>query len=439
VSAQEVDYAARGREMHSLATRLWPIPRSLAGPAFRESLDIIEAEHGPIERHHFESGSRVLDWTVPPEWHIREAWVKGPDGQTVIDMRDSNLHVVSYSEPVHAEMELEELQERLWSLPDQPDAIPYRTSYYNRSWGFCLTENRRRSMAPGRYEVHIDAELRPGRLELGEITVPGQTDREVLLSTYLCHPSMANNELSGPMVVAQLADLLRARDQQPRFTYRLLFVPETIGAIAYLARFGQRLRERLDAGYVVTCIGDPGPFTYKRSRRGGTLADRAALHVLEHAGEPYGVTDYYPARSDERQYCSPGFDLPVGSLMRTPYFGYPEYHTSLDDLELVTAEALAGSLHMYHRLVECLEAARPYQVTVAEGEPELGSRGLYATTGGATVDEQAKLDMMFLLNYCDGSGDLLAAGERIGRPIWELQPTVERLVEHDLLTPVQSA
>jgi aminopeptidase-like protein len=419
--------------MHELATRLWPITRSLAGPGFRESLGIIEEAHGPIERHRFQTGEQVLDWVVPPEWHIREAWIKGPDGQTVVDIRDSNLHVVSYSEPVHAEMTLEELQERLWSLPEQPDAIPYRTSYYNRSWGFCLQDRRRRELVPGTYEVHIDAELVEGQIELGEITIPGQTEQEVLLSTYLCHPSMANNELSGPMVVAQLGDLLRARAEPPRFTYRLLLVPETIGAIAYLARFGARLRERLVAGYVVTCIGDPGAFTYKHSRRGGTLADRAALHVLRHAGEEYGEADFYPPCSDERQYCSPGFDLPVGSLMRTPYFVYPQYHTSLDDLDLVTADALGGSLRMYHRVIEAIEAAATYRVTVAEGEPRLGPRGLYAATGGAKVNDEAKRDMMFLLNYCDGGADLLAAAERAGRPIWELEPTVRRLLDHDLL------
>lgn len=430
-----VDYAARGRDMHALAARLWPLPRSLAGPAYRESLAIIEEACGPIERHHFDTGEQVLDWTVPPEWDIREAWIKGPEGETVVDFRDSNLHVVSYSEPVDAEMELDDLLERLFSLPDQPNAIPYRTTYYKRSWGFCLSDRRRRALRPGRYTVHIDADLLPGQVELGEITIPGRTDSEVLLSTYLCHPSMANNELSGPMIVSQLADLLRAREPAPRYTYRLLFVPETIGAICYLARFGERLRERLAAGYVVTCIGDPGAFTYKLSRQGDSLADRAALHVLQHSGVPHRVIDYYPAGSDERQYCSPGFNLPVGSLMRSTYDTFDEYHTSLDDLELVTAEALGHSLRLYHRLIEALEAAETYEVTVPYGEPQLSPRGLYPTVGAAKSFEQERRDMMFLLNWCDGQGDLLAAGERSGRPIWELAPTVRQLLEHDLLRP----
>jgi len=428
-----VDYAARGRDMHALATRLWPLPRSLAGPAYRESLAMIEEVCGPIERHHFDTGEQVFDWTVPPEWDIREAWIRGPDGETVVDLRDSNLHVVSYSEPVDAELDLEDLQERLHSLPDQPDAIPYRTTYYTRSWGFCLSDRQRSELRPGRYTVHIDADLRPGRVELGEITIPGRTDEEVLLSTYLCHPSMANNELSGPMIVSQLADLLKAREPAPRYTYRLLFVPETIGAICYLARFGDRLRERLAAGYVVTCIGDPGDFTYKLSRRGNSLADRAARHVLTHAGEPHRIVDYYPAGSDERQYCSPGFNLPVGSLMRSTYDRFTEYHTSLDDLTLVTPDALAGSLRMYHRLIEAIEAAETFEVTVPYGEPLLSPRGLYPTTGAADPFERGKQDMMFLLNYCDGSADLLAAGDRIGRPIWDLRPHADRLVQHDLL------
>ncbi len=434
-----VDYDALGREMHALARELFPIPRSLAGPAYRKSLAILERETGPMERHRFESGQAAFDWTVPPEWDIREAWIKAPDGEIVADLRDTNLHVVSYSVPVHAHLSLRELQEHLHSLPEQPDAVPYRTTYYERTWGFCLSESRRRQLEPGSYEVYIDSELRPGRVELGEITVEGSSTTEVLLSTYLCHPSMANNELSGPVVVAALARLLRERKPRPRFTYRLLFIPETIGAICYLSRFGDRLLERLAAGYVVTCIGDPGAFTYKVSRRGDSLADRAARHVLEQAGEPYRVIDYYPAGSDERQYCSPGFNLPVGSLMRSTYDTFPEYHTSLDDLELVTAEALAGSLRMYHRLVEAIEAAETFRVTQPHCEPQLSQRGLYPTTGAAKSFSQDRRDMMFLLNYCDGTQDLLAAAERVGRPVWELRPMAELLAEHDLLQRVSSA
>ena len=435
MTGHEPDFEALGREMHALATRLFPLPRSLAGSAFRDSLAMIEEVTGPMERHRFATGESVLDWTVPPEWELREAWIKGPDGRKVVDMADTNLHVVSYSVPVSQRMSLDSLQEHLFSLPEQPDAIPYRTTYYKRDWGFCLSESQRRALEPGEYEVHIDSELPDGHVEIGEVVIPGSSDREVLLSTYLCHPSMANNELSGPMVVAQLARLLAQREQ-PHYTYRCLFAPETIGAICYLSRFGDRLRERLAAGYVVTCIGDPGPFTYKFSRQGDSLADRAALHVLTQSDEPHRLMDFYPARSDERQYCSPGYDLPVGSLLRSTYDTFSEYHTSNDDLELVTADALGHSLRVYHRVIEALEAARTYEATMPYGEPQMSKRGLYPTTGAIRSLEGERRDMMFLLNWCDGQGDLLAAGERVGRPIWELAPVARTLVEHDLLRPV---
>jgi aminopeptidase-like protein len=346
---------------------------------------------------------------------------------------------VSYSIPVHTRLPLEELQEHLHSLPEQPDAIPYRTTYYDEDWGFCLTDRQRRELAPGEYEVCVDADLVPGHVELGEVTVEGETEQEVLLSTYCCHPSMANNELSGPVLTAQLARLMQERPSRPRLTYRFLFVPETIGAICYLSRFGERLRERLAAGFVVTCIGDPGGFTYKLSRRGDSLADRVAQHVLQHAGKPFRVVDYYPAGSDERQYCSPGFNLPVGSLMRSTYPTYPEYHTSLDDLSFVTPEALGDSLAMYHRILEALEAAETFETTMPYGEPQLSPRGLYPKTGAAKTLAQRTRDMMFLLNFCDGTGDLLAAGDRVGRPIWELRPTAELLCEHGLLKRVAQA
>jgi aminopeptidase-like protein len=341
--------------------------------------------------------------------------------------------VVGYSEPVHLHLSLDELQPHLHSLPEQPDAIPYRTSYYQRDWGFCLTETQRRALPPGRYEVLIDAELAPGHLELAEVVIPGVTSAEVLFSTYCCHPSLANNELSGPVVVAHLARLLRHRASLPRLTYRFLFAPETIGAIAYLSRFGERLKRRLAAGYVVTCVGDPGGFTYKRSRRGDTLADRIAEHCLRHAGHPYRTVDFFATGSDERQYCSPGFDLPVGSLMRSMYGTYPEYHTSMDDLSLITPRALGESLELYNLIVESLEANEILGRTLPWCEPNLGSRGLYRTTGGAAVSEQRFHDMMHLLNFCDGGRDLLATAERASRPIWELAPIAQMLCDHDLL------
>jgi aminopeptidase-like protein len=424
---------ALGRRMHALASDLFPITRSLAGPGFRSTLERIEDTCGPLARHRFATGERVFDWVVPREWTIRDAWIKGPDGRIVVSLANSNLHVVSHSVPVHAHLALDDLQEHLHSLPEQPGAIPYRTSYYSETWGFCLSDHVRRSLALGRYEVLIDADLRPGHLELGELTIEGSSDREVLFWTYCCHPSMANNELSGPVLCAHLAALLGDSDVDLRHTYRFVFAPETIGAIAYLSRFGERLRRTLAAGYVVTCVGDPGAFTYKRSRRGDTLADRAAEHALAHSGAPYEVLDFFPSGSDERQFCSPGFDLPVGSLMRSMYWTYPEYHTSLDDLDLVTADALGESLSVYRRIVETLEGNETFESTMPYCEPHLGGRGLYPATGGGLGTQQRIHDMNWLLNLCDGSGDLLAVAERAGRPLWELRSVAEVLREHGLL------
>ena len=421
-----------GARLHALAAELWPINRSITGPGFRESLAILERTAGPMERHRFATGEEVFDWTIPREWTLREGWLKGPDGQVVCSLEQSNLHVMSYSSPVHARLSLAELQEHLHSLPEQPDAIPYRTSYYREAWGFCLADRVRRELPEGSYEAYIDSDLAPGHVEVGEVVVPGRSEQEVLFWTYCCHPSMANNELSGPVIVAHLAERLRDRPEPPRLTYRFAFGPETIGAIAYLSKLGAHLKERLVAGYVVTCAGDPGKPHYKRSRRGETLADRAALHVLRHHGE-HAVQDFYPLGADERQFCSPGFDLPVGSLMRTPYWEDPEYHTSLDDLELVTPEALGESFELYARIVDALEAAETFENLQPYCEPQLGKRGLYPTTGGPTHREQRVHDLMQVLNYCDGSADLLAVAERAGRPAWELREVAGLLAEHGLL------
>lgn len=418
-----------GEAMHALATRLWPIARSLTGPGFRESLAIIAETAGPMEIHRWPTGEQVLDWQVPDEWTIREAWIRGPGGERVVDFAEHNLHVLGYSEPVHLTLPLEELQGHLHSIPEQPTAIPYITSYYRRRWGFCLSHDARERLVDGDYEVHIDADLGPGHVEVGEVVVEGG-EQEVLFSTYCCHPSMANNELSGPVIAAHLAAAVRSRPER-RYTYRFLFLPETIGSICYLARFGDRLREHLAAGYVITCAGDRGALTYKRSRRGDSLADRVAEHVLR--GSEHQVIDFFPLGSDERQFCSPGFNLPVGSLMRTRYGTYAEYHTSLDDLSFITPEALGDTLEKYVAIVGALEANDTLASAEPYGEPQLGKRGLYPTLGGPRAVEQAVSDMMWLLNLCDGTQDLVAVAERAGRPLAELAPIAERLIEAGLL------
>jgi len=425
-----------GEQMHALATELFVLPRCLAGPGVRDTLDILERVTGPMRRHAFATGERVHDWTIPREWVIRDAWIRDPDGNVIVSFADSNLHVVSHSVGVHERLSLDALQEHLFSLPELPDAIPYRTSYYRDWWGFCMTERRRATLTDGEYEVMIDAELVPGELLIGEIVVPGSGPSEVLLSTYVCHPSMANNELSGPVVASQLVRWLQASPVPLRHSYRIVFLPETIGSIAYLARFGERLRERLAAGYVVTCVGNEHAFMYKRSRRGDTLADRTARVVLAHCGLDSKEIDFYPAGSDERQYCSPGYDLPVGLLTRATPATFPQYHSSLDDLELVTAQALGESLEVYRQIIEALEANERFEVSVAHCEPYLSGRGLYPTTGAARTVGQERADMMFLLNFLDGRPDLLAAAERSGRPIGALRAVADKLVEHDLLRRV---
>lgn len=429
-----------GTEMHALATRLFPITRTLAGPGFRETLDLLETVSGPIERHLFATGEQVLDWEVPREWTLRRAWLKDPAGAVVVDTQQSNLHVVNYSVPVRRRVTLGELQPHLHSLPDQPDAVPYRTSYYKETWGFCLADRVRGSLPDGTYEVFIDTELSVGHLTVGEIIVEGTTDSEILFSTYCCHPSMANNELSGPVLAAFLANRLRARASEGRLrhTYRFVWGPETIGAIAYLSRRGAELARSLVAGWVLTCVGDPGPFTYKRSRRGDALPDRITEHVLRHAGVEHSVVDFFPRGSDERQYCSPGFNLPVGSLMRSMYGTFPEYHTSLDDLSLVTPDALAGSLALYLLVVDVLEANVRWSSTMPYGEPQLGRRGLYPSTGGWQSQAQHMIDMMHLLNFADGTRDLVAIAERGQRPSWAYFPIIEQLRASGLLTDADS-
>jgi aminopeptidase-like protein len=422
----------RGAAMHALLVELFPIARSLAGPGIRSTLAALEEVTGPLDRLVFPTGTPVLDWEVPREWTLRRAVLRGPDGSVVADTDDCNLHVVNGSVPVRTRVSLDELESRLFSRPDLPDAIPYRTSYYDEGWGFCLADRVRRALVPGEYEVDIDTDLADGELVVGELVLPGSSSDEVLISTYCCHPSMANNELSGPVVTAFLARWLSQRGPR-RYTYRFVFGPETIGAISYLSERGAHLREHLRAGWVVTCVGDPGSFTYKRSRRGDALCDRVAEHVLHHLAPGSEVLDFFATGSDERQYCSPGFDLPVGSLMRSMHGTFREYHTSLDDTSFVTGEALTASLHMYQQMIEVLEANRWWQSTAPYGEPRLGPRGLYPTTGAAADAARVVGDMMHVLNFADGTRDLLGIADRGKRPMWLLVPIAEQLAGAGLL------
>lgn len=417
-----------GEEMHALVERLYPICRSITGDGVRRTLEIV-GEHLPLDVHEVPTGTPVLDWTVPKEWNIRDAYVKDPSGERVIDFRRLNLHVVGYSVPVHGTYTLEELRPHLHTLPDQPDLVPYRTSYYSETWGFCLSQAALDRMGPGPYEVLIDSTLADGHLTYGEHVVHGASEDEVLISAHVCHPSLANDNLAGIAVAVALA----ARLESPRLTYRFVFAPGTIGAITWLARNRDRV-DRIRAGFTLACAGDAGPLTYKRSRRGDAAVDRVFAHVL--SGRPHTILDFTPYGYDERQYCSPGFDLPVGSLTRTPYAGYPEYHTSGDNPDLVRPESLADTLEVLWEAVRVLDRDGRYLNLSPYGEPQLGRRGLYGSLGGRSDTQQAQMAMLWVLNQSDGGHSLLDVAARSGLPFDAVVAAADALEAAGLLKRV---
>lgn len=399
-----------GASMFELAEELWPLNRSLTGAGNRETLDILKREFPGLLVHEVPSGTKAFDWTVPDEWALRAAWIKAPSGQVFCNIADNNLHVVGYSEPVHKTIPLAELQEHLYSLPEQPDAIPYVTSYYNRHWGFCLSEERRAQLEEGVYEVFIDSDLFPGSLSFGEIIIPGDEPSEVLLSTYICHPSMANNELSGVVLALELAKWLADLPSR-KHTYRILFVPETIGPIVYLSKHLEYLKKHVIAGYVLTCVGDERSYSYIPSRNGETLADKVALHVLKHLDPNFRHYTWADRQSDERQYCAPRVDLPVASIMRTKYGSFPEYHTSLDALgAVVTPEGLAGAMLAYMRAIQIFELDF-YPFVTNFCEPQLGRRGLYPTISIKGAYGRTRL-LRELLSSGDGTSSVSDFAER---------------------------
>jgi aminopeptidase-like protein len=403
-----------GEELYKLVAELYPICRSITGDGVRRTLEMVDREIGGLEVSEVPTGTQVLDWTVPREWNVRDAWVADPAGRKVIDFQASNLHLVSYSVPVRATVSLAELKEHLFTLPDQPDWVPYRTSYYAERWGFCASQRLVDSLPQGDYQVCVDSTLADGHLTYGERLVEGETQDEVLVSCHVCHPSLANDNLSGIAVASRLARLL-AQGPRPRHSYRFLFIPGTIGSITWLARNEDRLG-RIRHGLVLSGLGDPGGFTWKRSRRGDTEIDRAVAHVLGRSGRPHQLVDFSPYGYDERQYCSPGFDLPVGRLSRTPFATYPEYHTSADDLDFVGPAQLQESLEVCQEVVEVLEGNRTYLNLSPKGEPQLGRRGLYGQIGGRSDAEERQMAMLWVLNLSDGGSSLLDVAERAGLP-----------------------
>ncbi|MBJ6110373.1 DUF4910 domain-containing protein [Hymenobacter sp. BT523] len=425
--------AARGEDLHALVRRLYPICRSITGDGVRQTLAILQEYLPDLQVHEVPTGTPVLDWEVPREWNIRDAWIKNGRGERVVDFRRHNLHVLGYSLPVRGTYALEELKQHLYSLPEQPQLIPYRTAYYAETWGFCLAHEQLEALAEPTYEVCIDSTLAPGALTYGELLLPGETEEEVLVSSHVCHPSLANDNLSGIAVATFLAQHLR--EQPCRYSYRFVFAPGTIGAITWLSANAQAVA-RIRHGLVLSLLGEAGGFTYKKSRRGTAVVDRAVALALREAAVPHRVAEFEPYGYDERQYCSPGFDLPVGCLSRTPYGQFPEYHTSADDLDFVRPEALLDSLHLVQSVASVLEANRRYQNLSPYGEPALGRRGLYAAVSGSPDAARAQRALLWVLNLSDGQHSLLDIADRSGLPFAQLQHAADLLLAHDLLTPV---
>jgi aminopeptidase-like protein len=418
-----------GGEAYALMGRLFPFCRSLTGAGVRATFDVLQ-EYIPLRCSEVPSGTQIFDWSVPDEWNLREAYIVDPHGERIIDARHSNLHVVSYSEPVRATLSLEQLRPRLHTLPDRPDLVPYRTSYYERTWGFCLSHRQLLALEPGEYEVLIDATLEPGHLVYGEVELEGRTEEEILISTYVCHPSLANDNLSGIVVAAMVARHLARRPR--RYSYRFLFAPGTIGPLAWLQR-NRDLLDRVRHGFTVSCIGDEGGFTYKRSRRGDAEIDRAAEVALRDHGIPYRVLEFEPWGGDERQFCSPGFDLPFGALSRTAHEADPFNHTSGDGLARVTHGSLAESVGACLAIIEALETNRPFVNLSPHGEPQLGRRGLYRASGGAVTRPEDERALLWVLNLSDGSRTLLDIAARSGLGYATVRRAAERLAEVGLL------
>ena len=420
-----------GRNMHGFAAELYPICRSITGEGLRETLRTV-AKRIPLRLVEVPSGTRVFDWTVPKEWSIRDAYIRRKTGEKVVDFQRSNLHVLNYSAPVRATVPLDELKPHLSTLPESPEWIPYRTSYYEEKWGFCLTHRQMLGMQDEEYEVCIDSTLEDGSLTYGECYLPGESKDEVLFSCHSCHPSLADDNLSGVAVATFLTELLLGREHH--YSYRFLFIPGTIGAITWLAQ-NRESTANIRHGLVLTCIGDAGVFHYKRSRQGSAEIDRAAEHALKHCGEPYELLDFSPYGYDERQYCSPGFNLPVGCLMRSVWGQFPEYHTSADNLDFIKPEQLARSLRLCSTIVDILEGNRRYCNLNPYCEPQLGRRKLYPP-GSGTDAADYRMAQLWVLNLSDGHNSLLEIAQRSGLPFQAIHAAAGVLRENGLLKAI---
>ena len=424
-----IDLSKVGHEMYELMRNLYPICRSITGNGFRDTLRVIQ-KYIPLKAHEVASGTEVFDWKVPKEWNITDAYVKNSKGERVIDFRESNLHVMSYSVPVHASMSIAELKEHLHTLPDHPDWIPYRTLYYKEDWGFCLTHNKLSELTDDIYEVFIDASLEEGSLTYGEYYLKGTSSKEVLISCHACHPSLCNDNLSGIALATILGKQLASVELS--YSYRFLFIPGTIGSITWLSMNEAKI-SKIRHGLVLEGVGDPGKVTYKKSRLGNAEIDRAAQHVLRYWGDPYEVIDFTPYGYDERQYCSPGFNLPVGCFQRTPHGQYPEYHTSADNLEFVRIEYLSDSFSKLLAMLNILENNKRFLNTNPKCEPQLGKRGLYGAIGGQSNTFVNQMAMLWVLNLSDGQHSLLDISQRSRIKFDLVKSAADALLQNDLL------
>ncbi len=429
-----MDLNSAGQEIYQLISELYPICRSITGDGLRVTLQRLQQDI-PLELHEVPSGTQVFDWVVPKEWNIRDAYVKNASGEKVIDFQHSNLQVVNYSAPIQTRMPLEALKEHLHTIPEHPDWIPYKTSYYKENWGFCLPQRTLQDLEEGEYEVVVDASLEPGSLTYGELYLKGQSEDEILISCHSCHPSLCNDNLSGVGLATYLAKTLIDRSTL-RYSYRFLFIPGTIGSITWLA-LNQDNVDRIKHGLVVACVGDPGKLTYKKSRRGNAEIDRVVAHVLKHSGQEYEIQDFTPYGYDERQYCSPGFNLAVGCLSRTPHGRFPEYHTSADNLDFVQPAYLADSLSKYLAVLDVLENNKKYVNTNPMCEPQLGKRGLYGAMGGRKDTSALEMAMLWVLNLSDGENSLLDIAEKSGYEFNIINETANILLDNQLLVEIK--
>jgi aminopeptidase-like protein len=421
-----------GEEIYQLAKKLFYINRSITGEGVRQTLFEIKKYLPNLNIRSVPSGTKVFDWTVPKEWNVEEAFIVAPNGKKICDYSKNNLHLVGYSIPVNATYNLDQLKKHLYTLPKQPTAIPYITSYYNESWGFCISQEEYNNLEEGNYKVCINSKLFDGELNYGELLIKGNSDKEIFLSTYICHPSMANNELSGPTVSTYIAKWLE-EEKNKNYSYRIIFIPETIGSITYLSFNYKYMKNKIICGFNVSCVGDERSYSYLPSREGNTLSDLIARHVLKWIDPNFVEYNWLDRGSDERQYCAPGIDLPIASILRTKYGEYEEYHTSLDNLEnVVTSKGLDGGYWAIRKAIEAIEKNKKYKINIL-GEPQMSKRGLYPTLSTKEKKEKVKLLMDFI-SYCDGKNSLLQIAEILNVPIWDLYNIVDTLQNHKLIT-----